>query len=198
MQRRILYTFLALTALLAACGRSTPTNYYLLESRLTPVSADSLPSKSLRVAPVNVPEYLDRDGIVSRVGESTQLIVAQFHSWGEPLSHGVRRVTREVLTRPMLQSGVNVLPAGDESTADYVLYLDIQRLDGNFDQKAVLDVRWTLRNKFNDVLARGIVVDEEAVTGKGYDVLTAAESRLVQRMAEHLAQRLPGLTGGKQ
>ncbi|MBB5142808.1 PqiC family protein [Desulfovibrio intestinalis] len=198
MQRRILYTFLALTVLLAACGRSTPTNYYLLESRLTPVSADSLPTKSLRVAPVNVPEYLDRDGIVSRVGESTQLIVAQFHSWGEPLSHGVRRVTREVLTRPMLQSGVNILPAGDESTADYVLYLDIQRLDGNFDQKAVLDVRWTLRNKFNDVLARGIVVDEEAVTGKGYDVLTAAESRLVQRMAEHLAQRLPGLTGGKQ
>ena len=198
MQRRILYTFLALTVLLAACGRSTPTNYYLLESRLTPVSADSLPSKSLRVAPVNVPEYLDRDGIVSRVGESTQLIVAQFHSWGEPLSHGVRRVTREVLTRPMLQSGVNVLPAGDESTADYVLYLDIQRLDGNFDQKAVLDVRWTLRNKFNEVLARGIVVDEETVAGKGYDVLTAAESRLVQRMAEHLAQRLPGLTGGKQ
>ncbi len=198
MQRRTLYTFLALTVLLAACGRSTPTNYYLLESRLTPVSADSLPTKSLRVAPVNVPEYLDRDGIVSRVGESTQLIVAQFHSWGEPLSHGVRRVTREVLTRPMLQSGVNILPAGDESTADYVLYLDIQRLDGNFDQKAVLDVRWTLRNKFNDVLARGIVVDEEAVTGKGYDVLTAAESRLVQRMAEHLAQRLPGLMGGKQ
>ena len=198
MQRRILYTFLALTVLLAACGRSTPTNYYLLESRLTPVSADSLPTKSLRVAPVNVPEYLDRDGIVSRVGESTQLIVAQFHSWGEPLSHGVRRVTREVLTRPMLQSGVNVLPAGDESTADYVLYLDIQRLDGNFDQKAVLDVRWTLRNKFNEVLARGIVVDEETVAGKGYDVLTAAESRLVQRMAEHLAQRLPGLTGGKQ
>ncbi|MFT4302409.1 MAG: PqiC family protein [Desulfovibrio sp.] len=198
MQRRILYTFLALTVLLAACGRSTPTNYYLLESRLAPVSADSLPSKSLRVAPVNVPEYLDRDGIVSRVGESTQLIVAQFHSWGEPLSHGVRRVTREVLTRPMLQNGVNVLPAGDESTADYVLYLDIQRLDGNFEQKAVLDVRWTLRNKFNDVLARGIFVDEETVAGKGYDILTAAESRLVQKMAEHLAQRLPGLTGGKQ
>lgn len=198
MQSRILYIFLALTVLLTACARSTPTNYYLLESRLTPVSADSLPSKSLRVAAVSVPEYLDREGIVSRVGQSTQLIVAQFHNWGEPLSHGVRRVTREVLTRPMLESGVNVLPARDESTADYVLYLDIQRLDGDFEQKAVLDVRWTLRNKFNDVLARGIFVDEEFVAGKSYDVLTAAESRLVQKMAEHLAQRLPGLTGGKQ
>lgn len=198
MQRRILYIFLALTVLLVGCGRTTPTKYYLLESRLAPVSADSLPSKSLRVAAVNVPEYLDREGIVSRVGESTQLIVAQFHNWGEPLSHGVRRVTREVLTRPMLEHGVNVLPARDESTADFVLYLDIQRLDGNFDQKAVLDARWTLRNKFNDVLARGIFVDEETVTGNTYDVLTATESRLVQKMAEHLAQRLPGFTGGKK
>ncbi|MEG6503960.1 ABC-type transport auxiliary lipoprotein family protein, partial [Desulfovibrio sp. 1214_IL3152] len=104
----------------------------------------------------------------------------------------------EVLTRPMLASGVNVLPAGDESTADYVLYLDVQRLDGNFDQKAVLDVRWTLRDKYNDVLARGIYVDEENVSGKTYDILTAAESRMVQRMAEHLTRRLPGFTGGRQ
>ena len=62
----------------------------------------------------------------------------------------------------------------------------------------LLDVRWTLRNKFNDVLARGIFVDEEPVPGKGYDVLTATESRLVQKMAEHLAGRLPTLTGGKR
>ena len=198
MQRQALFIFLALTVLLAACARSTPTNFYLLESRLTPVSTDSLPAKSLRVAAVNVPEYLEREGIVSRVGESTQLIVAQFHNWGEPLSHGIRRVTREVLTRPMLEARINVLPTGDESTADYVLYLDVQRLDGNFDQQAVLDVRWTLRNKFNDVLARGIFVDQEPVAGKSYDVLTATESRLVQKMAEHLAGRLPALTGGKR
>ena len=98
----------------------------------------------------------------------------------------------------MLEAGINVLPTGDESTADYVLYLDVQRLDGNFDQQAVLDVRWTLRNKFNDVLARGIFVDQEPVAGKSYDVLTATESRLVQKMAEHLAGRLPALTGGKR
>lgn len=72
MQRQALFIFLALTVLLAACARSTPTNFYLLESRLTPVSTDSLPAKSLRVAAVSVPEYLEREGIVSRVGESTQ------------------------------------------------------------------------------------------------------------------------------
>lgn len=84
MQRQTLFIFLALTILLAACARSTPTNFYLLEVASLPASTDSLPAKSLRVA--NVPEYLEREGIVSRVGESA--IVAQFHNWGEPLSHG--------------------------------------------------------------------------------------------------------------
>ena len=98
MSRRI-FLLAALLTLLTACGRSTPTNYYLLESSLGPVQADGLPAKSLRVAQVSVPEYLDRSGIVSRVDGQTQLIVAQFHAWAEPVSNGVRRVTQEVLTR---------------------------------------------------------------------------------------------------
>ena len=71
MQRYALYTLMAFVVLMAACSRSTPTNYYLLESRLTPVSAESLPGKSLRVAPVTVPEYLDRGGIARCLGRST-------------------------------------------------------------------------------------------------------------------------------
>ena len=55
---------LALLAL-AGCGRSTPTNYYLLESGMTPVTADDLPPTTLRVAMVEVPNYLNRNNIVS-------------------------------------------------------------------------------------------------------------------------------------
>lgn len=54
MSRRI-FLLVALLTLLTACGRSTPTNYYLLESSLGPVQADGLPAKSLRVAQVSVP-----------------------------------------------------------------------------------------------------------------------------------------------
>ena len=73
----------------------------------------------------------------------------------------------------------------------------MQRLDGNFDANAVLEARWTLKNRHDDVLARGIYADAEPVNGKTYDALTAAESTMVRRMAEHLATRLPTLTRGK-
>ena len=197
MPHKILLLSLALLVLLCGCGRSTPTRYYLLESALGPVKTDSLPSKTLRVAQVTVPDYLDRNSIVSRVNGQTELIVSQFHAWAEPVGHGVRRVVQEVLTAPMLAAGFNVLAAGDDTRADYVLLVDVQRLDGNFDANAVLEARWTLKNRHDDVLARGIYADAEPVNGKTYDALTAAESTMVRRMAEHMASRLPALTRGK-
>lgn len=197
MSRRLVL-LAALLTLLTACGRSAPTSYYLLENSPKAVQADALPAKSLRVGQVNVPEYLDRNGIVSRVNGKSRLIIAEFHAWAEPLSHGVRRVIQETLTPPLLAGGVNVLPSGDEESGDFTLLVEVQRLDGNFNDKAVLEARWSLRNRDDAILGRGIYAAEEAVRGKSYDVLVAAESALVRRMAEYLAEKLPPLMAGKK
>lgn len=177
----------------AGCGRSTPTNYYLLESGAAPVQADALPPTTLRVAMVEVPGYLNRNNIVSRVQGETRLILAEFHLWAEPVSNGVRRVVEETLTRPLLERGVTVLPTGAAGGGTYVLALDVQRLDGNFNEKAVLESRWTLLDKDDAPLANGIFSAEEMVPGSDYNVLVGAESRLVRRLGDYLAERLPPL-----
>ena len=61
---------------LFGCGRSTPTRYYMQESGAGLPVAESLPAKSLRVAQVEIPSYLNRNNIVSRVQNETQLILA--------------------------------------------------------------------------------------------------------------------------
>lgn len=185
----VLAALLALA--LCACGRSTPTNYYLLESRLGPIQADNLPAKTLRVAQVEAPAYLNRNNIVSRVQGQTQLILAEFHLWAEPVSNGVRRVVEEVLTKPMLEQGINVLPSGTEERGDYVLLIDLQRLDGNFNEKAVLESRWTLLNSSDRPVGRGIFSAEEHVPGANYNVLVNAEGELVRRFGRYLAGQLP-------
>lgn len=183
---------LALFAL-AGCGRSTPTNYYLLESGMTPTTADDLPPTTLRVAMVEVPNYLNRNNIVSRVAGETRLILAEFHLWAEPVSNGVRRVVEETLTPPLLEAGVTVLPTGTANGGDYVLLLDVQRLDGNFNEKAVLESRWSLLDRHDARLAEGIFAAEEEVAGSDYNILVGAESRLVRRLGDYLAQKLPPL-----
>lgn len=193
MQRHITILSFVLVMLLAACGRSVPTRYYLLESAEEPVNADSLPTRSLRVAHVTVPEYLDRNGIICRSAGTTELMISQFHVWAEPVGKGVRRVVQEVLTRPLLTAGITVLAPADEAVGDFVLLVDVQRMDGNFTENAVLEARWMLKNRYSDILAQGIYTDTEPVNDATYDSLVSVESRLVRRMAENLAQHLPRL-----
>ncbi len=165
---------------LAACGRSTPTNYYMLESSTSPARADDLPRKSLRVAQVEVAGYLNRNNIVSRVKGQSRLILAEFHLWAEPVGSGVRRVVEEILTPALRQDGVNVLPGSSESGSDYLLLLDVQRLDGNFNDMAVLECKWALLDKNDKPIERGIFSAEEMVGGADYNVLVNTESRLVR------------------
>lgn len=75
-----------------ACGRSTPSNFYMFESASSQATVDRLPEKSMRIAQVEVPNYLNRNNIVSRVSGETKLILAEFHLWAEPVANGVHRV----------------------------------------------------------------------------------------------------------
>ncbi|MDR2054619.1 MAG: PqiC family protein [Desulfovibrio sp.] len=177
---------------LAACVRSAPTNYYLLESSTKPVQADSLPAKTVRIARVAVPEYLNRGGLVSRIDGQTRLVIAQFDVWAEPLDQGVRRIVREELAPRLLGSGVNVQAAGDDG-GDAVLFLDVRRLDGAPGGKAYAELHWMLKNRRDAVVAQGSHADEEPVRGREYADLARAQSVLVSRFAARLAEFLPPL-----
>lgn len=183
--------------LFSACGRSSPTNYYLLESPTESISVDSMPKKSLRVAQVEIPGYLNRNDIVSRVQGQTRLILAEFHLWAEPVNNGVRRVVEEVLTPALLAEGITVLPGSSESSSDYTLLIDIQRFDGNFNEKAVLQSKWTLLNQNDAPVQRGIYTAEEQVNGADYNILVNIESKLVHEFGKHLAERIPLLMRNK-
>lgn len=181
---------LLLPLFLCACGRSSPTSFYLLESSLGPMTVDGLPKKTLRVAQVDTPAYLGRNNIISRVKGETRVILADFHLWAEPVSNGTRRVIEEILTGPMLSKGIYVLPSGTEEHGDYVLVIDVQRLDGNFNEKAVLEARWTLLNHSDQPIDRGIYSAEEMVNGADYNALVKIESQLLQKFGAHLQERL--------
>lgn len=193
---KLLPIALTLFIALSACGRSSPTSYYLLEEESTPMTVTGVPKKTLRVAQVETPAYLGRNNIISRVKGESRVIVAQFHLWAEPVSNGVRRIIEESLTRPMLDLGVYVLPGGTEEHGDYVLVVDIQRLDGNFDEKAVLEARWTLLDKNDQPLERGIFADEKQVDGASYNMLARTESQLLREFGDRLARDLAAALKG--
>lgn len=192
-----IFLLMCLFLALGGCGRSTPTHYYLLEGGMGALQVDRLPQKTLRVAMVEGPNYLNRNNIVSRVKGEPRLILAEFHLWAEPVTNGVRRVVAETLTKPMLENGISVLPPGSANGGDYVLLLDIQRLDGNFDDKAVFECHWSIVDKADKNIGAGIFAAEETVAGANYDTLVGTESALVRQLGEYLARRLPSIINKK-
>lgn len=189
---RYLLLLLLLFAL-GACGRSTPTQYYLFQTSSQGVKTDALPAKNLRVGQVNVPGYLDRSGIVSRMPDSAEIVVAEFHVWAEPVADGIRRTVQEALAPLLLPVGINTPAPGDDSDSEYVLALDVQRLDGILGEQAVLEARWTLRGRHEKLLGRGIYADSEATAQNTHEELVRAQNRMLLRMGVHLGELLPTL-----
>lgn len=178
---------------LFACGRSTPTNYYLLEGNAHYKETSSLTKKNLRIAQVEVADYLNRNNIISRVNGETRLILAEFHIWAEPVASGVRRVLEETLTGPLADAGITVLSSNSESRNTYTLLIDIQRFDGNFNENAILEAKWTLLDENEKAIERGMFAAEEMVNGADYNVLVQTESSLIRNFGNQLAKVLPRL-----
>ena len=92
--RRLLVALIGLLAL-SACGASKPSQFYVLNA-LSPseLSRETISVGSglaIGLAPVNMPEYLDRPEIISR-GGGNQLELGQFDRWAEPLNRNIERV----------------------------------------------------------------------------------------------------------
>lgn len=184
--------------LLSACGRSSPTSYYILDGSSPPAQQDIPVSCTLRVAMVNIPDYLNRNNIVSRKPGENRLVLADFHVWAEPLSNGIRRVTQVLLAAMLRKSKIDVIPNGSDQDADYVLELDIHRLDGNFGGNATLAAAWTLFGKNASAITGGEFVGQAPVSGSTYDMLVNVESQLIRSMADDIAPEIASAIGASK
>ena len=189
---------LGLIILLAGCGKSTPTNYYTLTANSALTTQNNLPKTTLRVARVAIPQYLDRDAVVSR-NDAVVLKVDSVQVWAEPLGDGLRRVLQNQLAPELLERNITVLPLGSEDAGTYTLLVDILRLDGEFNGQAQLQAQWSvITSNTNHSLADGIFVAQETIQGNTYEDLVRGFSKLTQRLASHISQNLSGLNRKKR
>ncbi len=197
-KKKLIHLSLSLLCLclLTACGgrSATPTFFVLDSGEATPVMAldntngkkkNSMPKMQLRQ--IDIPQYLDRDALVSREADGVRLLLAEFDSWGESLSSGTRRVMAEVLTPLLIDQGVLLQPLDDDSLGPWQIFVQIQRFDGPLNGDVVLDARWTVRSRYDTVLVSGAFVDK-APAGLTYTTMVQAQSALLKKMATAMAQ----------
>jgi uncharacterized lipoprotein YmbA len=140
--RRSLLTVLAAAPALFACGTTSPTRFYVL-STIADKPTEAPASVALGVGPINLPQYLDRPQIVTRLS-SNQLEVGEFDQWGGQLDDSVARTLAGNLSVLLQTDRVQLFPWKDDDSLDYAVTVDVINFEQDVDGSSVLDVYWSL------------------------------------------------------
>jgi len=133
-----LVLLLLLGGALVGCGSSPAVNYYRLTASDTSIPGGESPS--LGVGPIEIPAYLDRDGLVYQQ-EGNALKVAISEQWAEPLDAGIGRVVALNLAGLLNTQNVSTFPWHPKRSPDYAIKLKLLNLYAS-DTEATLSAEW--------------------------------------------------------
>jgi len=186
---------------LMACASNAPSRFYVLSS-LTgtdgePEMALDKRQVTIGIGPVELPAYLDRQQIVTRVSPN-ELHLAGFDEWAEPLDDNFTRVLIENLSVLLSKDLFTIFPFRDSESINYQVEIEVIRFDGRLGGDASLMTRWSIFGKDdNKLLLTKKSSIKEATGGPGYEALVAAESRTVEALSREIAEAIKGLSGGR-
>ena len=181
---------LALIGLSGCVGVTPPTRYYQMFSMAPGEIAIAPPTRLLGVSPVDFPDYLDRQGIVTRVTD-TRIAVADFDQWSEQLEVMFSNVLIEDLRRRIGGEHVAVLPDDRSLQPSIELDLSVLRFDVDSAGKIVLQTRWRLFDGRGDLLSTERTDLTEQASPGDYGSIVDGMSRAVEALAQTIVATLP-------
>lgn len=97
----------------------------------------------IRARHIRLPVYVDRPQIVSRVSAG-ELTADEFNRWGIPLSALVSKQLSLTIMSELPDAYVDIHPWKGQEDTDYLVELNIVRLDGKIGGSAVLEAQWSV------------------------------------------------------
>lgn len=187
----------AVAICLAGCATSPTARFYTLTpipSQEAKVSSGTPVSPvSISIAPVEIPDYLDRPQIVIRDGLN-ELRLAEFHRWAGSLSDNIAAVLAENLGLLVGTERVFVYPRMSGEKADYSLALRVLRLECAPGEQVLLKTQWTLLAgpERKDVATR-VTTLSERLSDRQYQTIAAAISHALGEVSLEIAREIMAL-----
>ncbi|MDD2839902.1 MAG: PqiC family protein [Rickettsiales bacterium] len=179
--------------LLSSCigGISIPSNFYNLISYDNTNIKTNYSKKNLviNIEPVVIPSYLDRPQIITLNGKDTEFNISETNRWAEPLADSIQRVLAKDIYSYMPKSVVRSSTI-KITNADYLVYVVIDKFDGRFGDKLVLNAWWSILNKNGNVIITknsNFTVDLE---NSDYNNLVKNYSQLVNKLAIEIGSKI--------
>jgi hypothetical protein len=177
-------------------SRSKPSRFYTLDPMDTrQAAAYDVPSgmtQDLRIGivPVNIPEYLRKPQIVTRTG-SSEISLAEFDRWAGSLNEDIGRVLAENLSLLLKTDKVLNFPWRRTVELDYIIEMQVSRLEGSLGGDVEFVVRWAIFDAANNnVLNVATSRIKQPVQGNSYGDLVAAQSQALAVFSQQLAETI--------
>jgi uncharacterized protein len=187
MQWRTAIGIAAVAALGGCLGSSPASRFYTLSTLPASGTGGGASTRTIRVAPVSLPESVDRPQLVRRTGATT-VSIEEFDRWVEPLDTLLRNSL--ALDLGALLPEAQVLgDAAPGLAVDQTVVVAVDRLE--VAQDVSLDALWFVLAAGEDQpkATRRTRIVEPAGTGQPSDV-AAALSRAVERLSRDIAAEL--------
>jgi uncharacterized lipoprotein YmbA len=186
--------FFFMVFLIAACSTTPAVRYYTLNpfSEMQPdvsqaVSGDTL---AIGVGPVELPKFLDRPQIVTRISQH-RVEVSEFHRWAGSFSEDFLRVLAKNISMLLPADRVAAYPWTDQFSPSFRIPLTVEQFDGQFGGDVVLNVIWSVwhQKDTNEPVIKHTLI-KEPVSHEDYDALVEAQSRAIAALSRAIVDEI--------
>ena len=185
--KKIVFIFLFLTA----CASSKPSNFYTIVPATDIQKINSNRRLFIGVDTVSVANYLNRPQIVTKKDSNVEVKISEIDRWPEPLSNLLQRTIAENLSNSL--NNVLVKPINSNRKGfDYVIFIELNKLDAKFNDKAYIDLWWFIVDKSGKVVVMKNFKSDIEI-GDNYIDLVEKESKLIERLSIEIAKQISKL-----
>lgn len=194
LQTILAASLISVSLLLSGCGTSPKSQFYILNSIDRDTSAQKLDVQSIviKVGSVSIPDTLDQEPIVTRIG-SNAVHADEYNRWSGDFQDDIQRILGENISI-LLPASQIVL--GQETMLlpiDFQVSINVREFDGKLGGVVTLNANWIVarKDKKETVVAKKSVLQEKT-TGTDYKDYVAAQSRLLAKLSQEIADEIRG------
>jgi uncharacterized protein len=184
--------------MLTGCASSQPTRFFVLNAleysrKEPPQTCQHDRIFTVGINPVNMPRYLDRPQIMTRVNDN-ELRLSELNVWAEPLKDTLTRVIAQNL-RSVPCADIVIMPKALSKQIIYRLSADVIRLDGTLGGQALLHVQWSIiEEQTQKMLIAKVSTYREPVQSHDYNALVYAYNRVLDSFSQEVAGSFASFT----
>ena len=175
-----------LSLLLAACGRSKPSQFYVLNP-IPPQKNQSQAYKRFRIGidEVNSPGYIEKPQLVIRQG-THQLKLEEYHRWAEAIDKNLMRVFETNLTTLLPGAIVEGSPWDATFQPSHHLQIEISQFEVNLKGNSILRAEYLIYDGLKLKIKRNVYYNSTLKTVT-IDTIVSSMNANVTKLSKAIA-----------